>query len=190
MQAQASVRSQFVSVLAWIFIVMAGFATLISILQNVMINTVFPIDELERSAPRAPDMPAFVAFFAGHVRLFFAAALAVSAATFAAAIGLLMRKNWARLLFMGLLGLGIAWNILGLVAQQFMFSAMPIVPPEASAQFRSHLEGMHAFMIVMRVFSALFAIGLSVLFAWLIRRLGSPAVRAEFGAASRAPTGT
>ena len=45
MQSQVRARSQFVSILAWIFIVMAGFATFVAILQNVMINAVFPIME-------------------------------------------------------------------------------------------------------------------------------------------------
>ena len=40
---------------------------------------------------------------------------------------------------------------------------------------------MQGMMIAIRVFSALFAIGVSVLFGWIIQKLRSPEIAAEFG---------
>jgi hypothetical protein len=45
------------------------------------------------------------------------------------------------------------------------------------AEFEAAMRGM---MIAIRIFSALFAIGLSVLFGWMIRQLRSTAIAAEF----------
>lgn len=42
-------KSTFVNVLAWIFIALAGFSTLISILQNIMISAMFSIDEMNKA---------------------------------------------------------------------------------------------------------------------------------------------
>jgi len=106
-------RSTFVSVLAWIFIVIAGFALLISILQNIMITAMFPMEEMQKSlnAPEAQEMPAVARFMFSHFTLFFRAFLVVTLVTFISAIGLLKRKNWARIIFIALMALGIAWNI-------------------------------------------------------------------------------
>src|SRR6478672_6650334 len=98
-------QSSFVTVLAWIFIVLAGFATLISILQNVMISLMFPIEEMQAAMVQAKhkqDMPVFAEFMFSHFQLFFLSFLVVSSVTLVSAIALLKRKNWARVLFIGL----------------------------------------------------------------------------------------
>jgi hypothetical protein len=175
-------QSTFVTVLAWIFIVLAGFATLISLLQNVMINTVFPVDELQSASHSSAsnDAPAAAMFLASHVKLFFAAFLVVTASTLVAAAGLLRRRNWARLAFVGILLLGISWNVVALVAQQFFFASMPVVPPDAPPHFRAESQAMEGFFMVMRVVSVVMAVGFSVLFGWLVKRLLSASVAAEF----------
>jgi hypothetical protein len=173
-------RSSFVTVLAWIFIVLAGFATLIAVLQNIMINTVFPLEDLQNASHKAPDAPAALSFFASHIRLFFASFLAITASTLVSAVGLLKRKNWARFIFIAILVLGIVWNVVGLVAQQFFFASMQPFPPDAPPQVRAESEASDSFFLVMRVVSALMAIGFSILFAWLVKRLLSASVAAEF----------
>lgn len=174
-------RSSFVTVLAWIFIVLAGFTTFISVLQNIMINTMFPLDQMRAAKAAAPGMPPFFDFMFDNIRLFFFAFLVVSAAMCASAIGLLLRRNWARLVFVGILALGIVWNLGGLVLQQLMFDSMMKFPAvagkSAPPDFEAEMRGM---MIAMRIFSALFALGFSVLYTWLIKRLISPSIAAEF----------
>lgn len=170
-------RSTFVTVVAWIFIVLSGIGTAISILQNIMIQTMFTGPEMERAlqAPPPPGTPPFATFMADHFQLFFAAFLIASVLMLASSIGLLKRKNWARLIVVGLMMLGIAWNLGGLVLQLTMFSSM-----QESFAKAPGAPNMKSFMVAMAIFSALFALGMSVLFGWIIKRLLSPAVVAEF----------
>lgn len=172
-------RSQFVTVVAWIFIVLGGFTTLISLLQNVMLNTVFPIDQMqEQMASNPTPMPAMFQWMTSHFRLFFLAFFLVALTTLVSAIGLLRRRNWGRLAFIGILALGILWNLGGFVLQQMMMSEMlSLQPTGAQADFENQMQG---FMVGMRIFSAIFAIGFSALFAWIAWRLMSPRIVAEF----------
>jgi hypothetical protein len=124
-------RSTLVTAIAWVLIVMTGFSTALSLLETMIINTM----------PVVSGQDLVVQAF-----------LAISATSFVAAVGLLRRKNWARLITVGILGLGFLWSLGSIVTQQIMFSSIGIAT----------------------------AIGLSVLCAWLIKRLLSGPVRAEF----------
>ena len=170
-------RSTFVTVVAWIFIALSGLGTMISILQNIMIQTMFKGPEMEKAlqAPPPPGAPPFATFMAGHFQLIFFSFLIVSAFMLASSIGLLKRKNWARLLFVGLMVLGIVWNLGGLVLQFTMFSSM-----QDSFANAPGAPNMKPFMIGMAVVGVIFALGFSGLFGWIAKRLLSPAVAAEF----------
>jgi hypothetical protein len=75
-------RSSFVTVLAWVFIVLAGFATLMSLFQNVMLALVFPADEMRTAmheAKRDQQLSGFARFMFEHFRLIFALFFALSA---------------------------------------------------------------------------------------------------------------
>lgn len=175
-------RSRFVTALAWIFIGLAGFSTVIAVLQNIMLALMFPVEEMRaavRQSEHAPQMPGFVLFLFENIRLFFAAFLAVSLGALVSAIGLLLRRNWARLLFIAIMALGVAWNLAGLAMPLFMASLVADMPqgpdPDLQGNFRLMWHIMTGFMVV---------IGLAVtaLFVWIIRRLVSAEVRQEFGA--------
>lgn len=170
-------RSTFVTVVAWIFIVLSGFGTLIAILQNIMIHTIFNGWEMQQAmqAPPPPGLAPVAMFMTTHIQLFFAMFLFVSAAMFASSVGLLKRKNWARLAFVGLMILGIVWNLGGLILQFTMFSSM-----QDSFAGAPGAPDMKPFFIAMAVESALFALGFSGLFVWIAKRLLSPAVVREF----------
>lgn len=171
-------RSTFVTVVAWIFIAFSGFATVISVLQNIMIQTMFNTQEVEQAlaAPLPPDMPAFAGWLMQNMRLFFGAFLLVSGVTLAASIGLLLRKNWARVTFIGIMAVGILWNVAGLFVQFSMFSQMQEIfaaaPPGA--------PDMSSFIVAIAVASLLFAVGFSALHGWIIYRLCSSSIAAEF----------
>lgn len=172
-----SERSAFVTAVAWVFIALSGFATLISILQNVMIYTFFPLDQMHAAMAQARqqhDMPALSFFMFEHIRELFAAVFVVTLATLIISVGLLKRRNWARILFICLLVFGILWNVAGVLWQVIFFRSMPL-PPQASVQ--SQMETM---FIVMEIFSVVIAVAMSVLFLWIIKRLISPTIRDEF----------
>jgi hypothetical protein len=176
-QSTPRARSSFVTVVAWIFIVLAGFTTLISVLQNIMVHTVFPADQMQEAMNAAkaqqPPMPPVFAFLFGNFKLFFAAFLILSVAMLTSSIGLLRRKNWGRIMFIALMAFGIAWSVVGLVLQYFMIGAMTEIQPAGAPEFRS-------FANVMLIFSSVIAIGIAVLFGWIIKRLVSPAIKQEF----------
>lgn len=165
-------RSTFVTVLAWLIIVFAGFATLVGLMQNIIIHTIMPFDRLPMDGPGMDRMPGFFRFLFSNVHLFFLSFLALSAVSLVSAIGLLKRKNWSRLVFIGLFCLGILWNIAGVVLQQVMMSSMPS-PSGAPPEFESVATAM-------LIFGVLFAGALSALFGWLIFKLLSRRIRAEF----------
>jgi hypothetical protein len=170
-------RSTFVTVLAWVFIVLSGFGTLISILQNIMVQTMFSTPELQAAmqAPPPPGTPAFASFLLAHFQWFFLLFLAFSATTLAASIALLRRRNWGRLLFVGLMVFGILWNLGGLALQFAMFGSM-----RQQFQAAPGAPDMGPFFIAMAVATVLFALGFSALFGWIAKRLLSPQVASEF----------
>jgi hypothetical protein len=179
-QVAGSYRSSFVSALAWVFIVLAGFATFISLLQNVMISLMLPGAEVKSALQRAhgdPNFPWVASAIFEHFRAVFFAFFVVCAATLTAAIGLLRRLNWARNLFIILMVLGIVWNIGSIFLTFVFFSAMPAIPTNAPPGFADQFEIMSRVMIG---FNVVLAVLFSILFGWIVKRLVSPGIRAEF----------
>lgn len=169
-------RSSFVNVVAWVFITLSGFGTLIAILQNVMIQSLMRSPQLEAMPAPPPGTPAVSVFLFEHMQLFFLAFLLVSVLLLVSSIGLLKRWNWARLCFVGLMILGIVWNLAGTAMQFSVFSSM-------GAQFAAaapDAPDMQPFFIAIFVVSAVFAIAFSVLFGWIAKRLLSAPIAAEF----------
>jgi hypothetical protein len=171
-------RSNFVTVLAWILIVLAGFATFIAVIQNVMLSFMLPMDQMQKAMndPQTSEqIPAFIRFIFSNVRVFFLVFLGVSSITFISAIGLLKRRNWARIIFICIMALGILWNVFGLLMQHWLFSSMQseIPPGAAEPQFATMIP-------VMRIFSFILVIGMCVLFGWIIKKLASRKIKAEF----------
>lgn len=181
MSAPPPLRSTFVTVLAWVFIGLAGFATLISVLQNVMLQWLFlpAMQHAQAAAPLPPGLPAPMQWLFAHFAWFFRAFLLVSATTLIAAVGLLRRHEWARQLFIGLMGFAIVYQILGLAWQWWIMGSMPAFM-QASGTPADMGAVMHGFIRAMQVFGSLTALGFCVLFGWIIRRLRSAQVRDEF----------
>ena len=171
-------RSNFVTVVAWVFIVLSGLATAISLLQNVMLLTLFhgrDFAHMGQAAP--PGMGGMPGFMVSHVQWMFLGFFVVSVLTLASSIGLLRREPWARWCFIGVMGLGIAWNLVGVVAQIGAIGAMgehlhgPVVPGAPDVR---------AFFMLMTTLGIVVAVGMSAVFGWIAWRLLSPALAAEF----------
>ena len=180
----AASGSTFVTVLAWIAIVGSALMTVISTMQVVVVFAFFPKDFGARlgANPLLEGMPEPLRFLFTHPHYMVFAFWGVAAATLVAAIGLLRRRNWARLYFIALLIASIAWQLLGLWLQRHfdaaVRSSLKGLPADAASQFATFHQ---VFAIVMDVF----LVALSVLFAWIIYRLLSPSIKAEFGARPR-----
>jgi len=66
-------RSTFVTVLAWIFIVFAGFSSLVSLIQNIMVDLMFQTGEIEKGIQYSEEfqkMPLFFRLFSTHPKFF------------------------------------------------------------------------------------------------------------------------
>lgn len=175
-------RNSFVTVVAWIYIALEGLSAFVLVLETLLVNVIFPVDQLQAAMARADDKmpmpPAFTWMF-GHLRLILALCLALALIKLTAAIGLLLRHNWARLLFIGVLAFSIAWSVATIFLQQYTISSIMTtpVPPNAPENFREAMEGM---MMAVRTVTAVFALGFAGLFAWMIKKLVSPEIVAEF----------
>lgn len=134
-------KSTFVTVVAWIFIIISGGMTLMSALQNIMIQTMMPDDmfnQSEESAKAMANAPWFAEFMFNHFQLIIFLSFVVMFVTFVASIGLLKRKNWGRYIIIGLLGLGIAWNVAGLAMQQSVKSEMMLMQERSFEQMEEY----------------------------------------------------
>lgn len=173
-------RSAFVTATAWSFIVASAFTTVVSLLQNVMVWTMFDSAAFERvlATDTPGEVPELALSMFRHMPLISVAVLLLSALSLAASIGLLRRRNWARLVFMAMMVLGIAWNLLGLALQFAMMGhmreLMADVPPDA--------PDVGFLLVGIGLMSAVMALGFSAVFGWIFLRLRSPAVVAEFQA--------
>jgi hypothetical protein len=166
-------KSTFVTVVAWIFIVGSGFTTLVSLMQNVMFHVMFKKEEFSQATQ---DMPPTASFMFENMQLIVMAFLLVCIVMLASSIGLLKRKNWARLVFIVLLSLGIAWSLGSILLQTLFLSSIPEVPQ--GPQF----EEFQTMRLIMQWFTAIIGIGVTVLFAWIIKKLISGPIKQEFTA--------
>ena len=175
---RAPAQSGFVTAVAWIWISMSGLSMLVALMQTILFRTLLPGPNFERVVAEAGATQDPQAQFAASMFDWFpwitGLMFLVSAVTLVASIGLLRRLNWARLLFIALLVLSIVWQVAGLALQQTIFSMLPAVPPEAGA------PPVEQFLHVMRVAGVVLTLAFAVLFGWIIKRLVSPAVVAEF----------
>ena len=169
-------KSTFVTVTAWIFIVLSGFMTLISIPQNIAIQFLFPKEEMVEAIQQSKDegsMGTIHAAMFEYFEFFFLAFLIISLFTFIASVGLLNRKNWARIIFIILMSFGIVWNIGGTI---FMFLIFDSFLPEGQDVPSEFI----LFQNLITDFNILFVLAMSALFAWIIRKLTHAAIREEF----------
>jgi hypothetical protein len=181
-------RSNFVTVVAWVFIVFSGFGTLISLLQNLMIAQMHSDERfgpLMRDSSFAQSMPSIQRFMFTHLQAVVFVGLLMAIITLIASIGLLKRRNWARIVFVGLLSLSVVYLIFALVAQQRMFASMNTMFPGDSsahgpAMANDPAERMRRMFAVFRVIMYTLEIGMAVVFAWIVAKLVSRPIREEF----------
>ena len=188
MNAAIPTRSTFVTVVAWIFLMLSGFGLLITLLQNVMVHLLFPPDAFEAlaDAPLAPGMPPAAGWLFAHMNWLFALFLLPALAIFVASLGLLRRREWGRKLFIAMMVFSIVMNLASLVFQGYMmagmhehFAGMAQRAPEGHA-----MPDLGMFFIGVGVFTLLYSLGISAVQAWIIKRLVSAPVVAEFRAVS------
>ena len=162
--------STFVSVTAWIFVVPLGLGVLMLALQNLMLHTLFAAPEAQRALINLPASTDRVTLFlVQHLRAFAGTMLAAAGFALMSAIGLLLRRNGARLCFIGALVLGTAHQLASLACIWFLFTNAPDMPAE-----------LQRIAPAVQQASTVMVVGLVLVLGWLIAKLCSPAIRAEF----------
>jgi hypothetical protein len=106
--------------------------------------------------------------------------MAVSLATLACAIGLLLRLEWARRVFIALLVLAIVANVAGIWLQQEMLQSLVSNTLKSSPLPPLAADVFGGFVTAARVMAVLVTVGACLMLVWIIRRLMSPSVRQEF----------
>lgn len=168
-------RSIFVTVTAWVFIVLAALASASALVQNAVVATLAP-----EVGMASAGQPLLTGLLLDHLPWVVGAGLAVSLATLGSAVGLLLRLEWARRVFIVLLAFAIGANVLGLWVQHEVVQALvsntlqtTALPPQAAGVFGG-------FVTAARAMAVLVTLGTCGMLVWIIRRLMSPALRQEF----------
>lgn len=170
-------RSLFVTLTAWVFIMLALLASASAVVQNAAVASLMP--GLPLSLERNP-LPLLTGLLVGYLPWVVGTGLVMSLATLASAIGLLLRLDWARRTFIALLIVAIAANLLGLWLQQEVLQSVvsntlanAVIPQQALGVFGG-------FVTAARVMAVLMTLVGCALLGWIIRRLMSPGIRQEF----------
>lgn len=162
-------RSLFVTVTAWVFILIGALACVSALLQQATMAAL----------PVVRTLPVVTGFLVGYLAWVVGAGVVLSLALLASAVGLLLRLEWARRVFIGLLVLAIVANLLGLWLQQEVVQVVidsalqQPLPPQAAGVFGGVVTAARVMAVIMTV------AGCAVL-GWIIGRLSSPLVRQEF----------
>jgi len=173
-----AVRSSFVTAVAWIWIAMSGLSAFVALIQTLFAGVLLPGPYFEHAMAQASTSADPQVQFATSLFHWFPWITGLmflsSAISLVASIGLLHRRNWARLLFIAMLLLTILSQVAGLVVQQKIFAMLPAVPQEEGA------PPIAMFIHVLRIASILLTLAFAAVFGWIIKRLVSPAIAAEF----------
>lgn len=167
-------RSLFVTLTAWVFLLLGALAAVSALLRNAALVSV--LQGLGATRP----LPQVSALLVGYLPWVLAACLLVSLATMASAAGLLLRLDWARRCFIGLLGVAIATNLLGLWLQHEVVQSLVEVTLASAPLPPAAADVFGGFVTAARVMAGLVTLLACVLLAWIMRRLMSPTVRQEF----------
>jgi len=167
--------SLFIDVLAWVFMTLSGLAALLSAAWLIALSAHGPA-----AAPPAVGEPflepmrAILLLCLVHLRRLCAASTGLAAVTFACALGLLFRWNWARLCFIGLMVFKWAQG-LALIALLFFF-------PDFARAFLmlSPAVGVEGERMLVLIPVTLSVMAFLTLYAWVAAKLVSKPVRREF----------
>jgi hypothetical protein len=170
-------RSLFVTLTAWLFLVLGAVVSAAALLQNALwVSGLAGVPALGA----AQSLPLVTGLLLGYLPWVMAIGLALSVATTVSAVGLLLRLEWARRCFIGLLSLAIAANLIGLWLQheivQSVFEATLVGSPMPAAA--AHVFG--GFVTASRAMGAVMTLATCAALGWVIRQLMSPGVRQEF----------
>ena len=167
LRAVATDPTTFLSAVAAQAIRWGRLGTFVTSMQLLMLNLLFRRHTLPAINDVRSPVPRLIS---EHSAAFISLFLTVFLATWVSGIGLQRRKDWGRLLLTGVLAFLIAWILANLAL--FLTPWSPL-----------NEEWFPSFKVVGVVFAAVtlgLMAGLAALCGWTIKKLVSPAIRAEF----------
>ncbi|HEV8689919.1 MAG TPA: hypothetical protein VGQ91_06470 [Ideonella sp.] len=170
-------RSLFVTLTAWAAIMLAAIACAFGAIQQASLASWAPgLDAAVQSEP----VPMISGVMLSYLPWVVGAGLMISVALLVAAVGLLMRLEWARRAFIGLVVVAIVANLASLWLQhQFVQSLVDATLRDAALPLGA-LGVFGGFATAAKVLSGVLTLFACGLLGWVIRRLMSPKVRQEF----------
>ena len=170
-------RSLFVTFTAWLAIVLSALACAGGLVQQATLASWAPgMQAGVLAAPVAPVTRLLLAYLPWAV----GAGLLLSVATLVAAVGLLLRLEWARRVFIGLLVLAIVGNVAGLWLQHELVQSLAGVTLQQAMMPAAAMALFGGWVTATQVMSGVVTLGICGGLFWMVRRLMSPMVRQEF----------
>jgi hypothetical protein len=162
--------SRFVNALGWILILLGGFAACFTIFKKVIFPPFFP-----QGVQQSEQMPILARMMFSHSDYFLLFVLILSIAMLTVGIGLLKRKNWARVITITTTALGVMFNIAFLV---ILFTLFPEMTNMSGGEpIAVEIQKLLNFI---QNSGAVLAIILLVFQFFIIKKLSSPKVKEEF----------
>ena len=170
-------RSMFVTITAWVAIVLAALASASALVQNALVASIVP---LASGTANLPALPLLTNLLLGYLPWVVGTGLLMSLAMLASAIGLLLRLEWARRAFIGLLVLAIVGNLLGLWFQNEVVQSVVETTLSRTPLPQQALGVFGGFVTAARVMALLMTLAACAVLVGIIRRLMSAPIRQEF----------
>lgn len=170
-------RSRFVTTIAWVFIALGLVAAVSALVRHASLASL--AEQIALAGVPLPQ-PRLTDWLLTGLPTVLAASGVMSVAMLAAAVGLLLRLEWARRGFIVLLGLAIVANLLGLWLQQEVMRSL-VDATLQQAVLTPRVAGVFGgFVVAARSMAALVTLGGCGLLGWIAWRLSQAPIRQEF----------
>ena len=170
-------RSLFVTLTAWAFIVLATLGCALGIIEQAALAAWAPgLDASVSAEPLAP----LTGWLMAYLPWVNGAGVLVSVAMLAASIGLLLRREWARRVFIALIVLTIVANLAGLWLQQEFVQSVVDATLRRAPLPAVAADVFGGFVTAARLMGGAVTLFICIGFAGIIRRLMAPQVLQEF----------
>lgn len=174
------IRSSFVTGLSWFSIVLSGFAILVGVVQALFVflafkagSISFAFEEVTRSGELF-ELPAVFQWMIANIRLVALLPLILGWVSLVVSVGLLKRKNWARISFIALLVISTLATLVGTIS--FWGAPAPFELPDGEP----YVSGITKLVQTMHLLFVVLNLATVALHAWLAWRLTRPSIRREF----------
>ena len=161
------------TVTAWFGIATAGCATPMALVQSLMVGTLEEQVQAALDTEQLAHLPFAIRYTLEHVGLLSHGFLAASLVTLVVSIGLLKRKEWGRVGVIALLGVAIL--------QQLGLFWLQLTMGDAMGAAGDAPRELGAAMLLLQVVGGFLTVLQVGVCAWMIWKLRTPAIRAEFG---------